>query len=86
MAAGRRVALVVEEDDAEVGAGVVRLGDEAAVHVGVAARLVDEEAADAVEDLAGEPAALEHRPALERPDAAGDDPERLAAGVVVDGR
>ena len=38
-ARSRRVALVVEEDDAEVGAVVLRAGDEAAVHVGVAARL-----------------------------------------------
>ncbi len=86
VAARRRVTLVVEEHDAEVGAGVVGLGDEAAVHVGVAARLVDEQATDPVEDLAGEPATLEHGRALERPDAAGHDPERLAARVVVDRR
>ena len=39
-----RVALVVEEDDAEIGAVVVRRHDVAAVHVGVAARLEDQEA------------------------------------------
>ena len=42
MAARGRVAGVVEEDDAEIRAVVVRLADEAAVHVRVAARLVDE--------------------------------------------
>ena len=40
--AGGRVALVVEEDDAEVGAIVVRRDDVTAVHVGVPSRLVDE--------------------------------------------
>ena len=49
VAAGRRVALVVEEHDAEVGVRVVGRRDEAAVHVGVAARLVDEQPADVVE-------------------------------------
>jgi len=76
----------VEEHDPEVGAAVLRLGDEAAVHVRVAAWLVDEQAADVVEVLPGEPPLLENRPALERLDAARDDPERLAAGVVVDRR
>ena len=75
----------MEEDDAEVGAVVVRLDDEAAVHVGVAARLVDEQPADVVEPLEREAPLVEDRRAFERLDAAGDDPERLAAGVVVDG-
>ena len=56
VAARGRVALVVEEDDAEVGAVVLGLGDEAAVHVGVAARLVDEQLADVVEVLERETA------------------------------
>ena len=86
MPAGGRVAGVVEEDDAEVGALVLRLGDEAAVHVGVAARLEDEQPPDVVEVLGGVAALVEDRPALERLDAAGDDAERLAAGVVVDRR
>jgi hypothetical protein len=74
----------VKEHDAEIGAAVLRLGDETAVHVGVAARLVDEQATDVVEVIAGEAALVEDRPALQRFDATGDDPERLAAGVVVD--
>ena len=51
MPARSRVAGVVEEDDAEVGVVVVRLDDEAAVHVGVPARLVDEQPAHVVEPL-----------------------------------
>ena len=84
--ARRRVPLVVEEDDAEIGSVVVRRDDVAAVHVCVAARLEDEEAAEAVEVLAREAAAVEDRLALERRHAAGHDPERLAARVVVDDR
>ncbi len=56
-----RVAGVVEEDDAEVGAVVVRRDDVAAVHVGVAARLEDEQAAHVVEAREGVAPALEHR-------------------------
>ena len=82
--ARRRVALVVEEDDPEVGAVVLRRDDVAAVHVGVTARLEDEQAAVGVEVLAREAAPLEDRRALERRDAARHDPERLAARVVVD--
>ena len=84
VAAGGRVALVVEEDDAEVGAVVVRRHDVAAVHVRMAARLVDDEPAVGVEVVAGEPPPLEDRRARERRHARGQDPERLAARVVVD--
>ena len=84
MAAGRRVAGVVEEDDAEVGGGVVRRDDEAAVHVRVPARLVDEQPPHVVEALVRVAAPLEDRRALRRVDAVGDDPERLSARVVVD--
>ena len=84
--AGGRVALVVEEDDPEVGAVVVRRHDVAAVHVRVPPRLVHEQAAEAIEVVAREAAALEDRRSLERRHAAGDDAERLAARVVVDGR
>ena len=66
MPARGRVAGVVEEDDAEVGAVVLRLGDEAAVHVGVPARLVDEQPAQVVEPLGGVAALLEDRVAAER--------------------
>ena len=46
--AGRRIARVVKEDDAEVAATVDGLRDEAAVHVGVPAWLVDEQPPDTV--------------------------------------
>ncbi len=86
VAARGRVARVVEEDDAEVGALVLGLGDEAAVHVGVAARLVDEQAADVVDVLEGVAPLVEDRASGEGVDAAGDDAERLAGRVVVDRR
>ena len=81
-----RVPLVVEEHDAEIGAVVVRRHDVAAVHVGVAARLEDQEAPEPIEPVAREAAPLEDRPALEGRHAARDDAKRLAARVVVDGR
>ena len=84
VAARRRVPGVVEEDDAEVGAVVVRLDDEAAVHVGVPARLVDEQPAHVVEPLERVAALVEDRRAARRFDAARDDPEGLAGRVVVD--
>ena len=74
--ARRRVAGVVEEHDAEIGAVVLRLGDEAAVHVGVAARLVDEQLPQMIEPLGRVAALLEDRvPAQLLP---GHDAERLA--------
>ena len=73
----------MEEDDAEVGALVVRLRDEAAVHVRVPARLVDEQLAHVVEPLERKAALVEDRGALERRHTAGDDAKRLAGGVVV---
>jgi hypothetical protein len=73
----------VEEDDAEVGAVVVRLGDEAAVHVGVPAGLEDEQLANLVEPLECEAPLVEDRGALEPRHTAGDDAKRLACGVVV---
>ena len=84
MTARRRVAGVVEEDDPEVGVVVVRRHDVAAVHVGVASRLVDEQPADVVEPLERVAPPLQDRRAPERLDASRDDPERLATGVVVD--
>ena len=63
---------------------VVRLDDEAAVHVGVAARLVDEQPPHVVEPLECVAALVEDRRAVRGIDSAGHDPERLAAGVVVD--
>ena len=83
MPAGRRVPRVVEEDDAEVGVVVVRRAHEAAVHVGVSSRLVDEKLPHVIEVLRCESPPLEDRRPLERGDAVRDDPKRLAAGVVV---
>jgi hypothetical protein len=75
----------VEEDDAEVRSVVVRLDDVAAVHIGVTAWLEDEQPAHVVEPFERVAPLLEDRLAGQGLDAAGDDPERLAAGVVVDG-
>ncbi len=76
----------MEEHDAEIGARVVGRRHEAPVHVGVAARFVDEELADVVDVGGGPAASFRHGSAIERWDAAGHDPERLAARVVVGGR
>jgi hypothetical protein len=73
----------VEEDDPEIRVPILRLGDEAAVHVRVAAGLVHEEASDVVEPLRGIAPLVEDRPAAQGLDAAGDDPEGLAGGVIV---
>ena len=75
----------MEEDDAEVGARRRSGGDDvAAVHVRVAARLEDEQPADVVEPLERVASLLEDRRAAQGLDPTRDDPERLAAGVVVD--
>ena len=62
--ARRRVAGVVEEDDAEVGAVVLGRHDVAAVHVRVAARLEDEQPPHVVEPLGSIAPPLEDRPPL----------------------
>ena len=80
-----RVAVLVPEEDAEVGAVVVGRHQEAAVHVGVPARLVAQQPADRVDGLGRGRAlaALAHRGAGDRRDARRHDPERLARRVVV---
>ena len=83
VAAGGREARVVEEDDAEVGAVVVGLDDEAAVHVSVPARFVHEQAPYVVEPVERVAALVEDRRPPRCLDAARHDPERLPAGVVV---
>ena len=75
----------MEEHDAEIALLVVRLDDEAAVHVRVASRLEDEQPPDVVETRSSVAALVEDRRSARRLDAAGDDPEGLAARVVVDG-
>ena len=57
----RRVAGVVEEDDAQIGSVVVRGHDVAAVHVGVPAGLEDEQPPDLVEALERRPGAVRGR-------------------------
>ena len=84
MPARGRIAGVVEEDDAEVRFRVLRLDDEAAVHVGVPARLVHEQPANVVEPVVRVAPLVEDRRTLRRLDAVGDDPEWLTGGVVVD--
>ncbi len=51
----------------------------------MAARLVDEQPADVVDVVERPPSPLQHGPATELRNAAGDDPERLARRVVIDG-
>ena len=84
MPARSRIAGVVEEDDAEVGAAVVGRHDEAPVHVRMSTWLEDEQPPRVVEPLGGVAAPLEDRCAARRLDAFDDDAERLAARVVVD--
>ena len=83
MATGGRVPGVVEEDGAELCAVVVARQDEAAVHVGVPARLEDQQLADPIVIAERRRATLEHRRPLQQRCAARDDAERLAGGVVV---
>ena len=80
-----RVAVLVPEEDAEVGAVVVGRHEEAAVHVGVPARLVAQQPADRLDRLGRGRAlaALAHRRAGDRRDPRRHDPERLARRVVV---
>jgi hypothetical protein len=84
VAARGRVAVVVEEEHAELRPVVDGIGDEAAVHIGMAARLVDQELPHAVEVLGRIAPLVEHRLAGNRPDAPGHDPEGLTGRVVVD--
>ena len=71
----------MKEHDAEIGAVVVRRHDVAAVHIGVATRLEDQEAPEPIEPVAREAAPLEDRLAPERRhparhDANGSPPVR----------
>ena len=73
----------MEEDHAEVRAVVVRLDDEAAVHVGMPSRLVDEQTAHVVDALERVAALVEDRRPTQRLDPVRHDPEGLPCGVVV---
>ena len=78
------VAGIVKEDHAKICTGIVRGRDEAAIHIGVAARLVDEEASNVV-DICGSPQpTLAYSRTADLRRALDDDPERLTSGVVVD--
>ena len=62
-----------------------RLGQQRAVHVGVAARLEDQCLAQVIEALHGPGALLEHGAAFRARQAVDDQPQRLAGRVRVDG-
>ena len=70
VAARRRVAVLVPEQHPELGAVVVGGHEKAAVHVGVAARLVAQQAADSASS-SSEPAACSRRSATVAPGIAG---------------
>jgi hypothetical protein len=80
-----RVAVLVPEQHAEGGTLVVGRDDEAAVHVGMAARLVTQQPAQTVDTLRrrGALAPLSHVRARDLPDVTDDDPEWLTGRVVV---
>ena len=75
----------MEEDHAELGSVILRLRDEAAVHVGVPARFENEQLADVVEVLQREAPFLQDGLSLEGWHTTADDPKRFAGSVIVDG-
>jgi hypothetical protein len=82
---GRGVPILVPEQRAQVGAFVVGRDEKAAVHVGVAPRLMAQQPPDAI-DLLGRGGALTALSYIGPRDlhlALGDDPEGLAGGVIV---
>jgi hypothetical protein len=82
--AHRRVALVVQEQHAHVAVRRDRLGKDAAVHIGVTARLPHEGPAEIVLGLTREFPLREDRVAWDVRPAGSDDTQRLARGVSVD--
>ena len=84
MAAHRQAAARLDEEERAVGVLAHRLVEDRPRHQIVAARLEHQAGADPV--VAGEKilALLAHGGAVERRAAAGDDPDRVAAGVGVD--
>ena len=77
-------ALIVEKEDAERPVGCHRLGGDAAVHVGVAARLPHQCRAKAVEVLAGVAPLGQDGVAGDGRQPAGDDAQWFAGGMGVD--
>ena len=85
VAAHRQAARSLDEENPDVAVVARRRVEDRARHHVVAARLEHQPGADPVVPAEKMLAALEHRRALERRDrAAGDDPDRIAAGVAVD--
>ena len=80
-----RVAVLVPEQDTELGPFIVRWHEEAPVHVSVAARLVAEQLAHAVDLLRARRVLtpVPDRGARDLERAEIDDPKRLAGGVVI---
>ena len=79
-----RVALILQEQHAQISVGQIGLDQQGPVHVGMTTRLGHQQAAKMVEPSLGEAALVEERGALERRIAARDDPHRLATGVHLD--
>ncbi len=75
----------MEEDHTELGALVLRLRHEPAVHVRVTARLEDEELADLVEVVERVAPLLQDGASAQRGDATADDAKGFAGRVIVDG-
>jgi hypothetical protein len=75
----------MEEHDAELCASVLRIGDESAIHVGVPARLEDQQLTNVVEVFEGVTTLLHNGGAAQRGHATADDAKRFAGGVVIDG-
>jgi hypothetical protein len=75
----------VEEHAPDIGAGVLRFSHEASVHVGVTARLVNEQASDVIGVVEGITSLGQDRVALKRRGSVPDDAEGFPRGVVIDG-
>ena len=79
-----KVTGVVEEYGAEVRALVVGFGYEAAIHIGVTARFIDDKLSYVIESLHCVQAFIEHGVSVDGGYAAADYAERLARRVVID--
>jgi hypothetical protein len=84
MAAHRGEALVVDEENGEVGIGMVGSDREDAVHIGVASRFMHQHSSEVIEALGGIPTFGENRGAFDLWEAVGDDSNRFATGVHLD--
>jgi hypothetical protein len=73
----------VEEQRPESGARVIRVGQEAPVHVGVSPWLIDHQAADVIQMLLGIAALFKDRLPGDGTDTSGHDPEWLPGRVIL---